>query len=140
MNSCDDAAMIELLLANGADVHSRSRTGETALHFAAVRGYVECVKVLVAAGTAVNSANSDDMTSLHIAIIKQHACVVAVLLEHGAVDVINRAVTAKCSLGTHCCGSVRALMMCSTPATAKALLAVGADVHATTRMLILAYT
>jgi uncharacterized protein len=129
----DDAAMIELLLANGADVHKLAKGGKlTALDLAALHGNVQCAKVLIAAGVNVNYADSTGITCLYMAIIEKHAAVVQLLLEHGATAVMNRAIPITCIYGdAHCCNNSTALMLCTTIDTVKALLAAGADVHAT---------
>jgi ankyrin repeat protein len=132
-SGCDDAAMIELLLAGGADVHRRTDHGKTALDMAATYGNTECAKVLIAAGVAVNSVDSRGRTSLHLAVIEDNSAVAQLLLEHGATAVINRVLPLRCSLSNACCCTgLTALMMCTTVDTAKVLLAAGADVHVTT--------
>jgi ankyrin repeat protein len=128
----DDAPMIELLLANGADVHRRTDDGYTALDGAAISGKAKCAKVLIAAGADVIRTDSRGCSALHSAIMKQNGAVVQLLLEHGATAVMN-AVTVGCFNGAHCCAELTALMMCSTVDTLKVLLAAGADVHVTTQ-------
>jgi uncharacterized protein len=132
-DSCDDTAMIELLLANGADVNKRSEHGQTALYEAAMNGHVDCVKVLIAAGADVNSANSSGKTSLHVAVVRDRSAVVQLLLEHGATAVMNDVVPLKCPYAFVCdCKGLTALMISNIVGTAKLLLAAGADVHVTT--------
>jgi uncharacterized protein len=131
-SSCEDAAMVELLLASGADVHMRTRYKQTALDVAVSNDYLECAKVLIAAGTDVNNSDSYGITSLHIAINKYHSELVQLLLEHGATAVMNDVIPVRCAerFG-HCCRGMTALMACTTVDTAKVLLAAGADVHVT---------
>jgi ankyrin repeat protein len=50
LGSSDDAAVVELLLASGADVHKCSEYHQTPLFVAASRGRVECARSLLAAG------------------------------------------------------------------------------------------
>jgi uncharacterized protein len=118
--SCDDSAIIELLLANGADVHARGKLQQTALDMAASQGNTECANVLIAAGADVNSADSYGVTSLHIAINTYHKAVVQLLLEHGATAVMNDVIPVRCAerFG-HCCKGMTALMACTTVDTAK---------------------
>eukprot|EP00953_Heterococcus_sp_UTEX-ZZ885_P012216 7011-Heterococcus_DN1.PRE.2 len=71
--SSDDAAMIELLLANGADVNKRTDQGITALYGVAQQGLLNCVRVLIAAGADVMNMDLSGATPLHPAISKQHA-------------------------------------------------------------------
>jgi uncharacterized protein len=135
LHSGDDTAMIELLLASGADVHKHAITiDSTALGVAAINGHMQCTRVLIAAGADVNSANSRGLTSLHFAVIEHLSAVAQLLLEHGATAVINSVVPWRCPKSIeHCCVSgVTALMMCATVDTVKVLLAAGADVHVTT--------
>jgi uncharacterized protein len=132
MHTSDDAAMIELLLANGADVHKLAHTQITALDVAVEHGKLECAKVLIAAGTDVNNTNFAGYQTLHTAIMKQHAAVVQLLLEHGAVAVLNSVVPIGCSNGAQCCTQATALMTSRNVAITKVLLAAGADVHVTT--------
>lgn len=126
-SSSDDAAMVGLLLANGADVHKCTDLQYTALDMAAQSGNMQCARVLIAAGVDVNHLNSMHLTSLHIAIREHHAAVAQLLLEHGAAAVMNSVVAIKCTKS--CCNSVTALMMCTEADTVKLLLAAGADVH-----------
>jgi ankyrin repeat protein len=130
-SSGDDAAMIELLLANGADVRRHADAQITALDVAAHHGNVRCARVLLAAGADVNNTISGGYRSLHTAIIENHAAVVKLLLEHGATEVMNEIVPTKCTGGSVCCKSMTALMLCFEVDTLKVLLAAGADVHVT---------
>jgi ankyrin repeat protein len=133
MHSSDDAAMIELLLANGADVHKRANSGRTALDVAAFRGHIDCARVLIAAGADVNCAHSNGVTSLHLAVTSHHTAVAQLLLQHGAAELVNNIVLAQCPASNECCCTgLTALMMCTEADTVKLLLAAGADVHATT--------
>jgi uncharacterized protein len=127
MNCCDDAAMVRLLLANGADVHTRSLHHQTALDVAAGEGHVECARALIAAAADVNNADNKGMTSLHLAVQARHSAVTQLLLEHGATAVMNNVVSVSC-----CCTGLTALMLCTEADTLKLLLAAGADVHITT--------
>ncbi len=50
-------------------VHRRDFAGRTALHIAALRGYLEIVKLLIAYGSDVNARIEDTMTTpLHMAV------------------------------------------------------------------------
>jgi ankyrin repeat protein len=122
--------MIELLLANGADVHKCTNMQLTALDLAAVHGNLQCAKALIAAGADVNHTCSYGRNTLHAAVITQHAAVAQLLLEHGATAVINTLVPTRYSQSARGFMQVPSLMMCEKPATAKVLLA--ADVHVTT--------
>jgi uncharacterized protein len=130
-SSVDDATMIELLLANAADVNQCAEGQLTALNVAASSGSVQCAEVLIAAGADVNHFHSVHMASLHTAIYYHQATVVQLLLEHGATAVMNSVIALKCSDDAPCCDGMTALMMCNEVDTVKLLLAAGADVHIT---------
>jgi ankyrin repeat protein len=128
-----DATINKLLLASGADLHIRAKRGSTALNVAAHEGYSECVKVLLAAGADISNADNTGVTSLHAASLKNHSVVAQLLLKHGAAAVVNTVARVRCSTSFDCCcKGLTALMMCTTVATVKMLLAAGADVHVTT--------
>jgi ankyrin repeat protein len=130
--SCnDDTAIIELLLANGADVHKCTNMQCTALDETAFGGNVKCAKVLISAGADVNHINSMHMTSLHIAIKEHCAAVMQLLLEHGATAVMNSVIPLSCTNGAQCCPDVTALMMCTEVDEVKLLLKAGAHVNIT---------
>jgi ankyrin repeat protein len=125
----DDATMIELLLANGADAHKCTIDGRTVLDGAVDSGNVQCAKALIVAGVDVNhtSSNNCGLTALHTAIMSRHATLVQLLLENGATAVINTVTLVGCS--EHCCVGATALMMCTEPDIIELLLAAGADVN-----------
>jgi uncharacterized protein len=58
MWSTADAAKVRLLVAHGADVHSRTKDGVTAMLSAAFRGNVEVLRILIAAGADPAAAAS----------------------------------------------------------------------------------
>jgi uncharacterized protein len=121
--------MIELLLANGADVHKCTYLQCTALGEAAERGNVECARVLIAAGADVNHFNCVHMASLHTTIFNHQAAVVQLLLEHGATAVLNSVIALECD--EQCCPDETALMMCTEVNEVKLLLKAGAHVNIT---------
>jgi uncharacterized protein len=111
--SPDDAAMVELLLASGADVNRiNPKTQGTALDVCAVHGNLQCAKALIAAGADVNHSNLNSLTTLHVTIMANHAAVVQLLLEHSATAVINNVIRVTCPRGHACCTQATALMMC----------------------------
>jgi uncharacterized protein len=124
--------MIELLVASGADVHTRNQYGMTALDTAALNGRTQCAKALIAADSDITNADISGATSLHMAVVQQHSAVAQLLLEHSATAVMNNVMPVRCPHREHCCTSQTALMMCTTADTLKVLLAAGADVHVTT--------
>ena len=81
----DQPAIAETLLKNGAGIGVRNTIMErTSLHWAADRGFLNCVKLLVKKGADVNVANYLHVTPLHVAISKGHIKIVEILLESGA--------------------------------------------------------
>jgi uncharacterized protein len=130
--SCDDAAMVEMLLTNGADMYHCIEGGRPPPLYAAVyHGNLECAKVLIAAGVDVKHAESDGVTALHLAVTTDHSASVQLLLEYGATAVMNEIVPVRCTCGALCCATATALMLCTTADTVKLLQAAGADVNVT---------
>ena len=81
-----DAAVVELLIARGADVRARSKIGETALMDAATRGDAAAAKLLIAKGADVNAKDHRGYTALMFAAQYDDDAValVRLLLAHGA--------------------------------------------------------
>ena len=81
-----DAAVVELLIARGADVRARSKIGETALMDAATRGDAAAAKILIAKGADVNARDHRGYTALMFAAQYDGDAValVRLLLAHGA--------------------------------------------------------
>ena len=75
--------MVRLLIANGADVNTKTKDVSTALMFAADRGYYDIVKVLLANGADVNVINKWGMTALMFAYLKGHYDIVIELAQRG---------------------------------------------------------
>ena len=77
--------VVETLLEAGADVHARTSTGETALHYAAGTGRDDAVRALLARGADVNAVDSaKGQTPLMFAAAFNRADVIRTLVEHGA--------------------------------------------------------
>ena len=81
-----DAAVVELLIARGADVRARSKIGETALMDVATRGDAAAAKLLLAKGADVNAKDHRGYTALMFAAQYDDDAVelVRLLLAHGA--------------------------------------------------------
>lgn len=84
-------AVVQTLLANGADVKAPSKNGFTPLHFAARQGVLEAAKMLLAAGAGVNEKAKDGSTPLLVATVRGHVPVALFLLEQGADPNIDTA-------------------------------------------------
>jgi ankyrin repeat protein len=70
---------IRFLLAHGASLEARNRTGFTALHHAAEAGSMDAVEALLAAGAYPDSRNALGRQPAETAIIKRNVDVAAVL-------------------------------------------------------------
>ncbi|UCF81171.1 MAG: ankyrin repeat domain-containing protein [Acidobacteriota bacterium] len=79
-----DAAEVEELLEQGADVNAGEEDGTTALMFAASKGHTETVKALVASGADVNAETDNGVTALMTAVSWGYTETVKVLLDAGA--------------------------------------------------------
>ena len=79
-----NSAMVEMLLAAGADANARQRGGETVLMTAARTGNIESVKALVAGGADVNAKERRGQTAVMWAAAEGHAHVVEFLIQSAA--------------------------------------------------------
>jgi cytochrome c len=86
--------ILNLLLASGANPNSQFKT-DTALHKAAERGCLDCVKILVEAGADVNAVNDRREPPIHFAKMKGHSAVANYLLENGYATPVPPAISAK---------------------------------------------
>lgn len=79
-------ACAEILLANGADVHARSRNSmqNTPLHAATAGRQLDTITVLLAHGADVNARQQGGWTALHSAAQNGDMEIMRVLLAHGA--------------------------------------------------------
>eukprot|EP00953_Heterococcus_sp_UTEX-ZZ885_P004256 2793-Heterococcus_DN1.PRE.3 len=71
----NESAIVELLLANGAEVNIRCSNDRTPLDVAATKGFVAVAKLLIAAGADVLSANKSTMTNTATALLAAGAVV-----------------------------------------------------------------
>ena len=81
--------VVELLVANGADVNTTDEKFQTPLQMAAYYGFVEVAVFLLSKGALVNAGNRWQITPLHLASNFGHKDVVELLLKRGA-DVNSR--------------------------------------------------
>ncbi|XP_049764090.1 poly [ADP-ribose] polymerase tankyrase isoform X3 [Schistocerca cancellata] len=77
-------AVVEYLLAHGADVHAKDKGGLVPLHNACSYGHYEVTELLVKHGASVNVADLWKFTPLHEAAAKGKYDIVRLLLKHGA--------------------------------------------------------
>ena len=83
-----DVELMEMLIANGADVDERDVHGYTPLHLAIQEGYTDMAKTLIANGADVNaraaSDGGNDVTPLYLSIILGRGAVESLLRGNGA--------------------------------------------------------
>lgn len=79
----DHAGIVELLLANKAEVNATDGKGRTPLHWAAHEGYKDVAQLLLANKADVDATGEDGWTPLHNASHKGHMEVADLLRQHG---------------------------------------------------------
>ncbi len=87
--------LLDYLIANGVDVHTRTQSGESPLGAAAAAGQVEAARFLIARGARLDNRTVITLESpLSEAAQMHHTDMVKLLLDHGAnpsaKDVMNR--------------------------------------------------
>lgn len=79
----------KLLLRGNMDVHQRSQTGWTALHYACESNNARAATALIEHGADVNVQSEDGWTPLHVACMKRSTACMQVLLDAGADESIK---------------------------------------------------
>lgn len=82
--SCDQAAVVQLLLDRGAKASARSAKGATALHMAVWEASPVVIQLLLDRGAVVDEVTGEGLTSLHQAVMASRLDVVNLLLQRGA--------------------------------------------------------
>jgi ankyrin repeat protein len=77
---------VRALIAEGGDVNGVAANGWTALHYSAVYGHLEVVKLLIASGSRLDVLSNHEYggTALHIAVTNGYLLIVSALVEAGA--------------------------------------------------------
>ena len=81
---CNGLELTSVLLGAGADVHAVGPRGRTALHLAALSGFLEGARALIEHGAIVDVRDSVGNTPLAHAVANDAESVVLLLLRHGA--------------------------------------------------------
>jgi len=76
--------LVSYLIAQGAEVNSRNKFGQTPLHRAMVEGHYAVAKLLIDANAEVNGRDNQGVIPVHVAAHRRHGKLVELLLEHGA--------------------------------------------------------
>jgi len=76
--------IVELLIAESADVNAKSDDGRTPLHFAATSGHKEIVELLISKGANVNEEDVSGNTPLHDAAEEGHKEIAELFIAKGA--------------------------------------------------------
>jgi cytohesin len=79
-----DKELVELLIANGADVNAKDKWGYTPLLWAIFSRDKDMMKLLIAKGADVNYTPKDDYPPLHGAVANEDKDMVELLLAKGA--------------------------------------------------------
>ncbi len=69
----DNLSVVEVLVENGAGVHTKTNKSQTALHFSAANSYedIEVVVYLIGKGAEVNDRDNEGNTPLHLCLTKE---------------------------------------------------------------------
>jgi hypothetical protein len=79
-----DTFALQQAIDDGADVNGADESGQTALHFAADRGNIDCIRILIESGADVNAVDCDGIGVLQTAVMGGNIDAVKLLLENGA--------------------------------------------------------
>jgi ankyrin repeat protein len=83
-----EVELVEILIANGADVDARDVNGYTPLHIAIQEGYTDVAEVLIDNGADVNARtigdNGNDLSPLYLSIILGLSDIESLLLNNRA--------------------------------------------------------
>jgi hypothetical protein len=83
----DRKEVVELLLADKADVNAKANNGSTPLHLAAAKGNKDIVELLLEHNADVNALDKDGWSPLHSAVNWGHADLDELFTKHGGQDI-----------------------------------------------------
>ncbi|WZH49764.1 ankyrin repeat-containing domain protein [Fusarium acuminatum] len=79
-----DFDTVHLLLARGADVNRRNKTGDNLVYFAVSTGNIDMVRLILAQGVDPNSHKNGDVPPLLLAVRRGYVKIAETLLDQGA--------------------------------------------------------
>lgn len=80
-----DLEQVKRLIAQGANPHQHdNRYGRTAIHMAAMQGYLDIIKYLLSQGVEVQTQDTNGLTALHLAVWKGRLASTKYLVSQGA--------------------------------------------------------
>jgi ankyrin repeat protein len=82
---CNFDAVVRVFIVNNANVNLVDFEGNSALHFAAIRGGVESAKELINAGINLETKNEKHFTALDLAVMKGNTEMVTFLIENKSI-------------------------------------------------------
>lgn len=92
-----DHQLIKGCINAGAPLDARSFRGWTALHYAAVNGYLEIAQALIDAGASIDAQNTEGETPLHKAAINFNTHSLWTQLHEGRLEIIQHLLKAGAS-------------------------------------------
>ena len=88
-NPEDAVLRLRKALTKGGEPHYRDESGDTPLHYCALEGNVDSVRVLIEAGADINASNSAKTTPFAYADANGHKIVMNLLLKYGSTGSIE---------------------------------------------------
>ena len=77
--------VVKLLLENGANHNIQDIDNDEPIHYASMRGHVQCLEILIQHGACLKTRGEDGLTPLQMAIYGNHTGNAQMLLNYGAI-------------------------------------------------------